>query len=440
MPRKNLIIFLALLFVTALGISRAFSEDKYLKQMQTFALIIHHVREHYVREVEPQELFEGAYAGVCEVLDPYSQYFPPKQNKTFTQDTDGKFGGLGIEISIRQGILTVISPIRGTPAYDAGIQAGDQVLKIAGKSTERITMQEAVDRLRGKPGTSVVLTVRHVGSRLHKDITIERAIIKPISLEWAIIDKENGIGFLRMASFNAQITTDLPRAVAELKAKGMKGLIIDLRQNPGGLLGEAVKFCDEFIAKGKIVSVKGRVKSLGRAYSAKPGGTLEDIPLVVLIDGGSASASEIFAGCIRDHKRGMLIGSRTYGKGSVQNVIDIGGGQALKLTTAKYYTPNDKPIEDREGIVPDMLITMPIEHLVALRDQEREDKLRGHYDLGANLIEEIDLPEDAADKKDDAPKDGKDKDGKMKRRSRVIDFQLKAAVNALKFKLGNVGK
>ena len=437
MPRKNLVLFLAVLLATALGVSRAFSDDKYYDEMRTLARIAHEVMGHYVTETESQKLFEGAYRGMLATLDPYSQYFNESQTRTFGEDTEGKFGGLGIEISLQEGLLYVVSPIRGTPAYEAGIQAGDVILKIDGKSTERITLGEALKTLRGKPGTEVVLTIRHRMSARDEDITITRAIIKPPSVEYEMIDEETSIGFIRVASFTDRIMKEMNTAVADLQKQNVRGLILDLRQNPGGLLDKCVEMADLFIAEGAIVSVKGRRPEQARKYNARKGDALESLPLVLLIDEGSASASEIVAAAIRDHKRGILIGARTYGKGSVQNIIPLGDNASIKLTTARYYTPSDKPIEDRQGIMPDILVPMSRDHLIALRNQEREDKLRNNYHF-RSLIEETPPPDVAPGKdKEETKPEAKESTTKTapQRRERIIDHQLKAACTILKWQL-----
>lgn len=432
MPRKSLICFLAILLATALGIDRAFSEDKYYKEMTTFARIFHEVLKNYVTEPDEQQLFEGAYRGMLRTLDPYSQYFNRDQNKTFAADTEGEFGGLGIEISLRDGLLTVVSPIRGTPAYDAGILAGDVILAIDGQSTERISLNEAVGILRGKPGTEVTLTVRHPGSLVDSKIKVMRAVIHPAAVEFEMIDRKRGIAFIRITSFSAQVMSDLHKAVEELREQNFKALILDLRQNPGGLLEQAVEMCDEFLRGGIIVSVKGRHAEQLKSFKAQPGQSLESVPMVLLVDEGSASASEIVAGALRDHRRAIIVGTRTYGKGSVQNVIPLGNGDALKLTTAKYYTPNDKPIEDRKGIEPDIVVPMSQDHLFALRNQEREDKLRGTYHLGGLIINSEESEPTGAGEPPATPEEEK------ARRSRVIDYQLKAAYELLKWQLAGV--
>ena len=443
MPRKSLIFFLAILFATALGLSRAFSEEKYYSEMETFSAIIHRVFENYVSELDEEQkrtLFEGAYRGALMTLDPYCQYFNQSQSETFSADTEGEFGGLGIEISIQDGILTVISPIRGTPAYEAGILAGDMILRIDGESTERITLEQAVGVLRGKPGSEVILTVRHQGSPVDNEITVTRAVIHPAAVESEMLVPENGIGYMRINNFSAKVMEDMRKGIDTLQKEGLKALVLDVRQNPGGLLDKAVAMSDEFLADGVIVSVKGRLPEMTEVYRAKRGDTLESLPVAVLVDQGSASASEIVAGALRDRKRGLLIGSRTYGKGSVQKVFSLRNGESLKMTTARYYTPADKPIEDRVGIMPDIYVPMSQEHLLALRNQEREDKLRGRYEL-RNLIEEEEpAPAPGTEDLSKAPALPETEEHAMeRRRGRILDYQLKAAVNALTWQLMAAG-
>jgi len=438
MPRKNLVIIAAVLIAAALGMDRAFSseDDRYYKEMEVFARIMHEVVNNYVTEPDQEKLFEGAYRGMLQQLDPYSQYFTETQNASFSEDTEGQFGGLGIEISLNDGILTVIAPMRGTPAYEAGILAGDTILEIDGQSTERITLEEAVRILRGEPGTQVTLTVRHPGAWVNSTITITREIIKAVSIEHEIIDRQSGIGYIRTSTFTAKIVDDMHEAVEAMQKDNLKGLILDLRQNPGGLLNMAVEMADEFLDEGTIVSVKGRRPEQTKTFRATRGEKLEEMPLVVLIDEGSASASEIVAGALRDHRRALLVGTRTYGKGSVQNIIPLAEGQAMKLTTARYYTPNDKPILDRQGIFPDVPVPMSREHLIALRNQEREDKLRGAYRLTGAIEEYNGVPEEpeapAAEEENPQPPTEEEESG---RRMRVVDYQLKSAYNILRWQL-----
>ena len=439
MPRKSLVLFLVVVFAGALGVSRAFSQEPYEKEYETLQKIIDHVRDDYVTEVDTKKLFEGAYRGALEALnDPFTQYFNQPEAKRFEAETEGKFGGLGIEISLKDGILTVITPIKGTPAYDAGILAGDEILKIDGKSTERLNLEDAVETLRGKVGSKVTLTVHHIGATVDSDITITRAEIKPPSVEGAMLDPKSGIGYIQISQFTETCRDDMLAAVGDLQKQGLKGMVIDLRGNPGGLLDKAVDIADDFLASGVIVSVRGRQPEMTRTYTAHAhkGQKLESLPIIVVVDEGSASASEILAAALHDNNRSLLVGGRTYGKGSVQNVIPLGDGESLKMTTAHYYRPNNEPIEFHQGIMPDIYLPMSREHELALRNQEREDKLRGRYRLGADLEEPPAAAPAPELRRANAPAEQPGgKEGEETRRGRVVDFQLQAALNILKWQL-----
>lgn len=430
MPRKGYVLFVLFLLASAMFVGRAFSADKNGDYELTLKRLIKAVEDEYVEKVETQKLYEGAYRGLLSELDPYSQYFTIEETTTFTEDTEGQFGGLGIEISIKDGILTVLSPLRDTPAWEAGILAGDMVLKIDGESTEGIMLDQALHKLRGKVGTTVTLTIRHAGSIIDNEVTIVRAVIKPKSVEAVMLDDKTGIGLIRVISFNGHALEDLVESAKTLQEEGMKGLILDLRGNPGGLLDMAVDMSDLFLKEGVIVSVRGRRSELDVVKKADAGEMLESTPVVVLIDQASASASEILAAALKDNNRAMLVGMRTFGKGSVQNVFSLGNGEALKLTTARYYRPNNEPILDRQGIIPDIQVPMTAEEILALRNQEREDKLRGAYDIRALIQDPVEPPKSDEKAEEETP----GKEGEP-RRTRAIDTQLKAAFNILKWQL-----
>ena len=433
MPRKSLVLFLVVVLAGALGVSRAFSQEPNEKEYETLKKIIERVHDDYVTEVDTKKLFEGAYRGALEALnDPFTQYFNQPEAKRFAAETEGKFGGLGIEISLKDGILTVITPIKGTPAYDAGILAGDEILKIDGKSTERLNLEDAVETLRGKVGTKVTLTVHHLGATVDAEITITRAEIKPASVEGAMLDPKSGIGYIQISQFTETVRDDMLAAIGGLQKQGLKGMVIDLRGNPGGLLDQAVDIADDFLSSGVIVSVRGRQPEMTRTYTAHKGQKLESLPIIVVVDEGSASASEILAAALHDNNRSLLVGGRTFGKGSVQNVIPLGDGESLKLTTARYYRPNNEPIEFHQGIMPDIYLPMSREQALALRNQEREDKLRGRYRLGGALVEEE--PAAAPDPKPNPPGTAQNEEPL---RGRVVDFQLQAALNILKWQLAH---
>jgi carboxyl-terminal processing protease len=438
MPRKSLFLFLVVVLACALGVSRAFSQEPYEKEFQTLRKIIQDVQNDYVTEVDAKKLFEGACRGALAALnDPFTQYFNKPEASRFAAETEGKFGGLGIEISLKDGILTVIAPIKGTPAYDAGILPGDQILKIDGKSTERVRLEEAVETLRGKVGSKVTLTVHHLGQPVETDITLTRAEIKPPSVEGAMLDSKDGIGYIQISQFTETVRDDMMGAVSDLQKQGLRGMVIDLRGNPGGLLDQAVDIADEFLTSGVIVSVRGRQPEMTRTYSAHKGQKLESLPIIVVVDEGSASASEILAAALHDNQRSLLIGGRTYGKGSVQNVIPLGNGESLKITTARYYRPDNEPILLHQGIMPDIYLPMSPEHELALRNQEREDKLRNRYRLGADL-EEQPAGTEPKDALGHTPAEADEKAQKAEaetHRNRVVDFQLQAALNVLKWQL-----
>lgn len=345
-------------------------EDEELYRL--FVDALEHVDRSYVKEVDRRKLIESAIHGMLENLDPYSNFIGPTEWKQFDRQTRGKFGGVGIQISQKDGILTVISPLVGTPAYEAGIQAGDRILEVNGESITKLSLPDVVDRLTGAPDTEVALTVGR-GPRDSKPFTVKlkRALINVESVlgdthglddRWDfMLDKTNKIGYIRISSFIPNTKADLDAAIKKLQDEGMKGLVLDLRFNPGGLLNAAIEVSDLFVEEGKIVSTKGR-STIDKTYYAAKEGTLPNFPMAILINQGSASASEIVSACLQDHKRAVVIGERSWGKGSVQNVIELEGGKsALKLTTASYNRPNgsnihrfnDSKDEDEWGVKPD---------------------------------------------------------------------------------------
>ncbi len=301
----------------------------------------------------------NAYKGMLAGLDPYSQFIDSKNLEELKIETEGEFDGLGIEVIIKDGFLRVLTPIVDSPAFRAGVYIGDVIIKIDGKSTKNISIREAIEMLRGKTHTEVTITVVHEGESEPVDITIERAKIHLNSTRGTrIVDEEAKIGYIAITSFQDNTTDDLDVAVKELEEQGMESLILDLRFNPGGLLNIAVDMADKFIKKGLIVSTKGRHKSQHHEYKAHRSKTYKNFPLIILVNNGSASASEIVAGAVKDHKRGLLLGTKTFGKGSVQSLIPIKNKKsALKLTTAKYYTPSGTMIHG-VGIEPDIKVNL----------------------------------------------------------------------------------
>jgi carboxyl-terminal processing protease len=333
--------------------------DTYYRHFEELINIIKEIQNKYVNEVELEELLKNAYEGMLAGLDPYSQFIDSENLKELKIETEGEFDGLGIEVIIENGVLTVLTPIIDSPAFSAGVLIGDKIIKIDGKSTRNISIREAIKLLRGEPDTKITLTVIHEGENESVDIIITRAKIHVKSVRGArIIDEEGKIGYIAVTSFQENTVSDLDSAIQNLIKQGMESLILDLRFNPGGLLNVARDMSDKFIKKGLIVTTKGRHKSQNHKYKAHRFGTYPNFPLVILVNKGSASASEIVAGSVKDHKRGILLGTRTFGKGSVQSLIPIENrNSALKLTTAKYYTPSGTQI-DGSGIEPDIKVNL----------------------------------------------------------------------------------
>ena len=333
--------------------------DVYYQDFEEFITVIQEIQNKYVDEVKLRALLKDAYKGMLAGLDPYSQFIDSKHLEELRIETGGVFEGLGIEVVIKDGVLTVLTPIVDSPAFRAGVFIGDRIIKIDGKSTKNFTIREAIEVLRGKPNTEVTLTVVHEGERDPVDIIVERAKIQIKSTRGErIVDKESKIGYVAVTGFQDNTITDLDASIEELEKQGMEALILDLRFNPGGLLNIAVDMSDKFIKKGIIVYTKGRHESQEHEYKAHRSGTYKNFPLIILVNSGSASASEIVAGAVKDHNRGLLLGTKTFGKGSVQSLIPIENkNTALKLTTAKYYTPSGTMI-DGVGIEPDIKVDL----------------------------------------------------------------------------------
>jgi carboxyl-terminal processing protease len=349
------------------------------KNLKTFNEVLDIVQKNYVEEIESKKLIEGAINGMMKSLDPHSTYMTADMYKELEVETRGSFGGIGIEITIKKDILTVVSPIEDTPAFNAGIKAGDQIIQIDSKSTKDITIMEAVKKLRGPKDSKVTITIMRENMTKPKEFVITRDIIKIKSIKSKIFDDH--IGYIRISSFQERTADDLKKEIKNINAKvGVaKGLILDLRNNPGGLLNQAIGVTDIFLKSGIIVSTKGRTKNMDSQAVAKDDGDEPTCPIVVLVNEGTASASEIVSGALQDNGRALVIGTQTFGKGSVQTVIPLEEGSALKLTTAKYYTPSGRSIQ-AEGIKPDIIV----KHIKVSEDKEptddfiRERDLRGH--------------------------------------------------------------
>jgi carboxyl-terminal processing protease len=349
--------------------------------LETFTNLLAIVRKNYVEEVDTKELINGAINGMLNSLDPHSAYLTPDLYKDLQMETQGRFGGLGIEITVRNGILTVVSPIEDTPAYKAGVKAGDQIIKIEEEFTKDMTLTQAVKKLRGPKGTKVTISIKREGSAEILTFGIERDTIRVQSVRSRNL--EEGYGYVRIAQFQERTDRDVQRALEKLNGEkaGVKGLVLDLRNNPGGLLTQAVRISDLFLDSGLIVYTEGRLEGQRQKYFARKEGSWMDFPIVVLVNGGSASASEIVAGALQDHKRAIVLGTKTFGKGSVQTILPLDDSSALRLTTARYYTPKGRSIQ-ATGIVPDIVLdTTSLQEAKAEEKQRlnlREENLPGH--------------------------------------------------------------
>lgn len=345
------------IFCALLASHCAARDTELYEEIELFSDAITIVQSDYVEEKEPKKLVYGALEGLLSSLDGYSQFMDPESFGEMEIDTKGEFGGLGVEIGMRDSVLTIIAPIDGTPAEKAGVKAGDRIVKIDGVLTRGIKLNEAVKKLRGRPGAEVQLTILREGENKLMDFTIIRNIIKLKSIKIAK-KLEDDIGYIKLVEFQQKTSGELEKKLSALTKEGMKGLILDLRNNPGGLLDVSYEVADRFLPEGKtVVSLKGRMEEQNKEYKSTGEKSFVDFPMVVLVNEGSASASEIVAGAIQDNKRGIILGTKSFGKGSVQTVIPLKDGSAVKLTTAAYYTPSGRSIKD-EGIIPDVEVKL----------------------------------------------------------------------------------
>jgi carboxyl-terminal processing protease len=435
MPLRNLGWLLGIVAVAFFGLAVSHSapsreKDRDYEMVRLVVDVLHEVRHKYVNEVDPErerKLVEDMINGGLVRLDQHSQYINPHEYQQFEKNSKGKFGGVGIQVGYdrqKGGVLSVISPVPGTPAYDAGVLAGDVIVKIDGKTTDSMRLNEAVDMIQGNPGDKVTLTVVHEGTKDPVDVPIVRAEIQVQAVmgdhrkadnpkEWEyFLDPDSKIGYVRLTGFSETAAQELKDAVTQLQKQGLRGLVLDLRNNPGGLLRSAVEICNLFVGDGKIVSTKGR-NHKDEVYEAKAANTIlpaEKCPMVVLVNRYSASASEIVSACLQDHDRAIVVGERSYGKGSVQNVIEMKEGDkkaALKLTTASYWRPSGKNIHrfpdakegDEWGVKPNEGFEVKLtdeERLEYLLDRSQRDVVRGKAGTS------------------EPPKDDKDKGAKKK--------------------------
>lgn len=392
--------------------ARAQDDKEVYRLLELFGDALAKIRSTYVEEVDDQELIEAGINGMLQSLDPHSSFLSPERVKQMEVDIRGEFGGLGIEVTMENGFVKVVAPIDETPAAEAGMQSGDLISHIDGDAVLGLTLTEAVKKMRGLVNTDIVLTVIRAGEPEPFDVTITRAVIKVRSVR---ARSEGNVAYIRVTSFTEQTTTGLRSAMDKLKTEigdGITGVVLDLRNNPGGLLDQAINVSDAFLHRGEIVSTRARGNQDIERYSAREGDIADGLPVVVLINGGSASASEIVAGALKDHKRAILMGTRSFGKGSVQSIIQLSGGNRLKLTTSRYYTPSGTSIQ-ATGIEPD--IEVPQAKLEIIDNSNR----RSEADLRNRLDNDTD---NASDADEDEQSDGP---------AERADYQLQRALDAI---------
>ena len=342
-------ICLVLILITQV---QANPSDKLYQKLDLFSDVLDTLKKEYVDDVKQDEVIDSAINGMLQSLDPYSSYMSPEAFQNMSRDTKGEFGGLGIEITMESGLVKIITPIEGTPADKAGVQAGDYIVKIEDKQVKGMTLLDAVKLMRGKVGTSLEITVRRPEVEGEIKFNITRAIIK---IREVSAEVKNNIGYIRLRAFNEQSHNQLIKQLKKISNKKIEGYILDLRNNPGGLLSQAIKITETFLDGGEIVSTRGRDKNDIRIFNAKKGDKINNKPLIVLINQGSASASEIVSGALKDHKRAILLGEKSFGKGSVQSIIPLKNRGGLRLTTAKYYLPSGESIHEK-GVEPDITV------------------------------------------------------------------------------------
>lgn len=389
------------------------------EELRAFTEVFGRIKRDYVEPVSDKKLLEDAIKGMLSGLDPHSAYLGAEQYKELREGTMGQFGGLGIEVTMENGFVKVVSPIDDTPAQRAGMEAGDLVVRLDEKPVKGMTLGDAVKIMRGEPGSDILLTVIREGEEAPLKVTITRAIIKVKSVKQKMLEAD--YGYLRIGSFQSRTGQGVIDAIAELKKENkadLKGLVLDLRNNPGGVLNAAVEVSDAFLEKGLIVYTEGRIKNSEMRFNAAPGDEINGIPLVVLINAGSASASEIVAGALQDHKRAIIMGEKSFGKGSVQTILPTGKNAAVKLTTARYYTPLGRSIQ-AEGIEPDVVLArVKLESLEGLKFKPvKEADLSHHLENGNGK---------------DAAEEGKDSDKKQQEALDVRDYALHEALTLLK--------
>lgn len=420
-------------------------EDTY-RQLNLFGDVFERVRAQYVEEKTDEELIELAIQGMLSSLDPHSSYLDADDFQDMQVQTKGEFGGLGIEVTMENGFVKVVSPIDDTPAYEAGVKAGDYITHLDSEPVLGLSLSEAVDKMRGKVGKPIVITVVREGADEALDIEIIRDIIKIKSVRHRV---ENGdIGYVRVTTFNQNTTPGLIEAIKDIKKEAganLKGYVLDLRNNPGGLLNEAISVSDAFLDKGEIVSTRGRNDEDTKRDNATMGDLTDGKPMIVLINGGSASASEIVAGALQDHRRAIILGTQSFGKGSVQTIIPLPGHGAMRMTTARYYTPSGRSIQ-AEGVEPDIIVEEAKIEQLGGRQRTREGDLRGALDneddinitgkakmlLDQATEEQEKIEKDEKDDKNSSKDKKTSKNNNKDEKDDVVDYQLERAIDLLR--------
>ncbi|MDH4099024.1 MAG: S41 family peptidase [Nitrospirota bacterium] len=438
--KGKVMIVLVVVFLSAVGsfvgrvtAEKTLVEGEAYEHLKVFAEVLSLIQRNYVEDTKTKDLTYSAIKGMLGNLDPHSSFMTPEVYKEMQVDTKGEFGGLGIQIGMKDNLLTVISPIEETPAEKAGIKAGDKILKIDGETTKDMTLSDAVGKMRGQKGTPVTLTIGREAVSEPFDVKIVRDIIKIKSVKSKVL--EDKIGYVRLTQFQEQTAIDMEKALQKLDEEKIEALILDMRNNPGGLLNVAVDVCDKFLKQGDlVVYIKGRDQAKDEFF-AKNGTPHPAYPIVVLVNEGSASASEIVAGALQDWGRGLVVGTQTFGKGSVQTVIPLSDGSGLRLTTAKYYTPKGRSIQNT-GIAPDIVVKVPVTETVAKAEGVSPHKTLREKDLKRHL------PNDTVKEEDDSseqpstskPSKGKEKEGDdtTAEKKPEDDIQLQKAIDLIK--------
>lgn len=428
-----IVAFLSIFIISSQRRSSAEGKGSDYESIELFTDVMAIIKKSYVEEVDTKKLIYGAINGMLASLDPHSSFMPPDSYKEMKIDTKGAFGGLGIEISIKDGVLTVISPIEDTPAFKAGIKSGDMILKIDDKFTKDLNINDAVKRMRGQKGSKVVLTIMREGFDKPKDFPMVRDVIQVKSVRFHLMD--GGYGYVRIAQFQEKTDDDLSKALKTMKEeyKGeLKGLVLDMRNDPGGLLDQAVRVADHFIPDGQmIVYTEGREKESKMQFTAKKGAKEPNYPIMVVINGGSASASEIVAGALQDHKRALILGTQSFGKGSVQTIIPLSDDSGLRLTTARYYTPKGRSIQAK-GITPDIVVeavelpkTTGKKDSLHLREKDLENHFESEDKTGAADVKK-------EEKNTDKKEDKMEKNPQKMEENLKNDYQVLRALDLLK--------